>query len=48
MLEAMRDVLADPAYRENAQAISREFAHVDGASSAAKEIEALLRRNVAG
>jgi UDP:flavonoid glycosyltransferase YjiC (YdhE family) len=48
MREAMREVLADPTYRENALAISHELANVDGASNAATEIEALLRHNIAG
>jgi UDP:flavonoid glycosyltransferase YjiC (YdhE family) len=48
MREAMREVLADPTYRENALAISHELANVDGACNAATEIEALLRHNIAG
>jgi MGT family glycosyltransferase len=39
---AMQEVLASPAYRENAEAISRRLAGVDGASNAAVEIEAVL------
>jgi UDP:flavonoid glycosyltransferase YjiC (YdhE family) len=39
---AMQQVLASPAYREKAQAISRRLEGVDGASNAAVEIEAVL------
>jgi MGT family glycosyltransferase len=39
---AMQEVLASPAYREKAQAISRRLAGVDGASNAAVEIETVL------
>jgi UDP:flavonoid glycosyltransferase YjiC (YdhE family) len=42
MRAAMQEVLASPAYREKAQAISRRLAGVDGASNAAVEIEAVL------
>jgi MGT family glycosyltransferase len=48
MREAMREVLADPTYRENVLAISHELANVDGAMNAATEIESLLRHHIAG
>ena len=42
MREAARSLLANPAYRERARAMSRELADVDGAANAAEEIETLL------
>jgi MGT family glycosyltransferase len=42
MRAAVQEVLASPAYREKAQAISRRLAGVDGANNAAVEIEAVL------
>jgi UDP:flavonoid glycosyltransferase YjiC (YdhE family) len=48
MREAIRDVLADPTYRDRALAISRELANVDGAINAATEIENLLGPHIAG
>jgi UDP:flavonoid glycosyltransferase YjiC (YdhE family) len=42
MRAAMEEVLASPAYRKKAQAISRRLAGIDGASNAAGEVEAVL------
>ena len=42
MREAARSLLANPAYRERARAMSRELADVDGGANAAEEIETLL------
>ena len=42
MRGSVQEVLASSACRENAEAISRQLAGVDGARNAADEIEALL------
>jgi UDP:flavonoid glycosyltransferase YjiC (YdhE family) len=46
MRAAVQEVLASPACRENARAISRRLAGVDGARNAAAEIEAVLSERI--